>query len=136
MSTKYKSLYKITIILSIPLEISRKSFHFKKILIILFLTGSIIGLVLPSFSFAQKGQPLKMPENPAELKEIGKKFLDFFPMTLKKVWEEAVKIWKTMWGWVKNLWNNYIFSWLKSIWQKIFDFFLTSIWGRFKELVF
>ena len=79
----------------------------------------IITLISPSFSFAQEDQSLKAPESQEELGELGKKFLGFFPKALKGTWQEAVKIWRGMWGWFKSLWDSYIFPWFKSIWQKI-----------------
>ncbi len=95
----------------------------------------IFGLILPSFSFAQEDQAVGAPESSAELKEIGKKILEFFPMALKAAWQEVLKIWQKTWEWFKNLWNSYIFPFFQNIWQKISDFFLTSIWERFKKLI-
>ncbi|MBZ9569437.1 hypothetical protein KJA16_00760 [Patescibacteria group bacterium] len=87
----------------------------------------IFGLILPSFSFAQEDQPVKAPESSAELKEIGKKILEFFPMALKGAWQEVLKIWQGIWKWFKNLWDSYIFPFFQNIWQKISDFFRREI---------
>lgn len=106
-----------------------------KLLIILL----IIGLFLLSVqvAFAQK-----LPENLKDSKNIGQKILDSILGSLKKGWEETVKIWKNMWEWFKNIWNSYIFPFLKFIWQKILSFFLKSInkileniWQKIKELI-
>ena len=108
---------------------------------ILLITGLILSPLAnlafggPNFAFAQNDQTMKVPESSEELKEVGKKFLESIPKAIGGAWQEAVKIWRGMWGWFKNLWNSYIFPWFKSIWQKISNFFLTSVWERFKELI-
>lgn len=111
MSTKYKSLYKTIIILS------------------------IIGLILFSISFAQKDQVAEAPEALAELKEIGKKILKAFPKALKAVWQAGLDIWRGMWKWFKNFWDSYIFPFFENIWQKILDFFQSNILERFRKIM-
>jgi hypothetical protein len=105
---------------------------FYKIIIIF----SIISLILPNFTFAQENQTLKAPESTAELRELGKKFLELFPKAIKGAWQAAVEIWQEMWNFVKKAWNSYIFPWLQNIWGKIWNFFETSIFERFKKLIF
>jgi len=83
----------------------------------------IISLIAPSFSLAQEDQLLEKSESLEKLKESGKKFLEFFPKAIKRAWQEALKVWRKMADWIKNIWDSYIFPWLQSIWQKISDFF-------------
>jgi hypothetical protein len=106
------------------------------ILIIIGLILSTFSLTfLPQFSFANDNQFSGLPESSAELEDMGRKFVEFFPRIFKQAWEEAVKIWKTMWNWVKNIWTKYIFAWLKSIWQSIWDFFKEAIVRRFNKIM-
>lgn len=87
----------------------------------------------PSFVFAQK-----LPENFEDLKGIGKGLWDRFIQGLKGAWEEAVKIWKKVIGWIGNIWNSYIFPFLKFIWQKIWNFclqVLKTIWEKIVKTV-
>jgi len=111
--------------------IKDKSFY--KFIIIL----SIVSLILPDFSFSQK-----LPENFEDLKGIGKGLWDRFIQDLKEAWEEAVKIWKRMIGWIINIWKSYIFPFFKFIWQKIWNFFLKiinlileNIWQKIKDFI-
>jgi predicted PurR-regulated permease PerM len=105
----------------------------KKIIIILL----IISLILPSFSFGQK-----LPENWEDFQKIGQGLWDKFWQGLRNAWEEAIKIWKKVIGWIVNIWNSYIFPFLKFIWQKIWNFFLKiinlileNIWQKIKEMI-
>lgn len=109
----------------------------------------------------------KVPEAPKSLEEaktIGKEILWGFPQALKKPWQEAVKVWSKMAGWLVNFWNSYISPWLNDIWQRICSFLgkevekrkpevqeefekekqemkeevpktLKPLWERFKELI-
>jgi hypothetical protein len=74
----------------------------------------IICLVLPNLVFGQK-----LPENFEDFKKIGEGLWDKFLEGIKNAWQEAVKIWKKVIGWLINIWNSYIFPFLKFIWQKI-----------------
>jgi len=103
-------------------------------LIVIFL---IVGLVLPSLVFGQK-----MPENLGDFQKIGQGLWDKFLQGLKDAWQEALKIWKKVIGWLVNIWNSYIFPFLKFIWQKIWNFFLKiinlileNIWQKIKEFI-
>jgi len=86
----------------------------KKILII----AIICGVLLPSFSLAQK-QIIKVPETLEEAKEMGEKALKEawkqLPDILKKIWQEQVlPIWQKMWDWFKvNVWSK-IENWFKN----------------------
>ena len=100
-----------------------------KIIIILL----VVGLILPSFTFAQK-----LPENFEDFKEIGQGLWGRFIQGLKNAWEEAVKIWQKVIGWIGNIWKTYIFPFLKFIWQKIWNFFLKilkTIWEKIVKIV-
>jgi hypothetical protein len=97
----------------------------------------IIGLILPSFIFGQK-----LPENWEDFQKIGQGLWDKFLQRVKSAWQEAVKIWKKVIGWLVNIWNSYIFPFLKLIWQKIWNFFLKiinlileNIWQKIKEMI-
>jgi len=110
-----------------------KSNSFYKIVLVL----SIAVLILPDFIFGQK-----LPENFDDLKEIGEGLWDNFLQGVKNAWQEAVKIWKKVIGWLVNIWNSYIFPFLKFIWQKIWNFFLKiinlileNIWQKIKEFI-
>jgi phage-related protein len=90
----------------------------------------MIGLIIPSFAFGQK-----LPENFQGL-------WDKFWEGIKNAWQEAVKIWRKVIGWLVNIWNSYIFPFLKLIWQKIWNFFLKiinlileNIWQKIKEFI-
>jgi hypothetical protein len=97
----------------------------------------VVGLVLPSLVFGQK-----LPENFEDFKKIGQGLWDKFCQGVKNAWQEAVKIWKKVIGWLINIWNSYIFPFLKFIWQKIWNFFLKiinlileNIWQKIKEFI-
>ena len=90
-------------------------------------------LILPSLVFSQK-----LPENFEDFKEIGQGLWGRFIQGLKNAWEEAVKIWQKVIGWIGNIWKTYIFPFLKFIWQKIWDFFLKilkTIWEKIVKIV-
>lgn len=101
MSTRYKLFYKTIIILS------------------------IIGLLLPSFSFAQ----VEQPETLEEAKEMGEKALEVskkeLPGILEKIWEEDVlPLWEKMYNWF-----------MINIWPKIERWFKKEVEPRVKEEV-
>ena len=105
----------------------------KKLIVILL----IIGLVLPSLVFGQK-----LPENLEDFKGIGERILDKIWQGIRGAWQEAVKIWKKIWGWIVNIWESYIFPFFKFIGKKIFDFFrktintfLENLWLKIKEKI-
>lgn len=80
---------------------------------------SIVGLILPSFSFAQLTQP---PETLEEAKSVGLNILSQLPAAVKKVWqEEAWPFILKMWGWVKGFWDSYVGSRVESWWQKLLN---------------
>jgi len=90
----------------------------------------IVVLIFPGFAFSQK-----FPENFENLKGIGKGLWDRFIQGLKEAWEEAVKIWKKVIGWIGNIWKSYIFPFFESIWRKIWNFFLEKILEKIKGLM-
>lgn len=100
----------------------------------------IIGLILsplanlafggPNVSFAKEDKTLEAPESMAELKDIGKKFLESFPKALGAAWQATIDIWREIANFIKNLWNSYIFPWFQNIWQKICSFFRKEIGKR------
>ena len=90
----------------------------------------IVVLILPSFVFGQK-----LPETWEDFKGIGQRFLDNILGALKGAWQEAVKIWKKIIGWIGNIWKSYIFPFLEFIWQKIWNFFLEKILEKIKGLM-
>jgi len=90
-------------------------------------------LTLPSLVFGQK-----LPENFEDFKGVGGKILDKIWQGIKGAWEEAVKIWQKVIGWIGNIWNSYIFPFLKFIWQKIWNFcfkILKTIWEKIVKIV-
>jgi len=78
---------------------------------------AILGLLLPSFSFAQN-QAIEQPETFGEAKEMGEKALKTtqreLPGILDKIWKEDVlPVWQKMYRWFKiNIWPT-IESWFK-----------------------
>ncbi len=78
---------------------------------------AILGLLLPSFSFAQN-QAIEQPETFGEAKEMGEKALETtqreLPGILDKIWKEDVlPVWQKMYHWFKiNIWPT-IESWFK-----------------------
>ena len=105
-----------------------------KKLIIFFL---ILCLVLPSLVFGQE-----LPENLEDFKAMGERILDKIWQGIRGAWQEAVKIWKKIWGWIVNLFKSYIFPFFKFIWQKISDFFrkiintiLENLWQKIKNII-
>jgi len=90
----------------------------------------IIILIAPSFSFAQEDQLLEKSESLEEFKKSDKKFLEFFPKAIKGAWQEALKVWRKIADWIKNIWDSYIFPWIQGVWQKISDFFKKEVWER------
>jgi len=84
------------------------------------LTVSIMGVILPAFSFAQKTtQPLPAPSSWDEILAFGKKVLFFFPNAIKAAWQDAVQIWLKIAAFFDRVWDRYIFSKIKSLWNKI-----------------
>jgi len=84
----------------------------------------LLGILLPSFSLAQGGDQLQLPENMDEVQELGEKALEIgkkeLPGTIEKVWqEEVLPIWQKMYDIWSNWWDNTIQPWLDDIWQKI-----------------
>ena len=77
----------------------------------------ILGLLLPSFSFAQEA-PITLPETLEEAKEIGeraaKETIERLPGILEKIWkEEVLPIWQRMYDWfMTNVWPK-VESWFK-----------------------
>ena len=94
----------------------------------------IICLIFPAFTFGQE-----LPEDLEDFKNIGQRILDNILGALKEAWEEAVKIWKKVIGWIVNIFESYIFPFFKFVWQKIWNFFLKiinlileNIWQKIK----
>jgi len=84
----------------------------------------LLGILLPSFSLAQGGDQLQLPENMDEVQELGERALEIgkkeLPGTIEKVWqEEVLPIWQKMYDIWSNWWDNTIQPWLDDIWQKI-----------------
>ncbi len=76
----------------------------------------ILGLVFPSFGFAQGAQ---VPETLGEAKSFGMRILAGLPETIKDVWQnEALPFLQKTWEWVQNFWNTYIWSKIEPWWQK------------------
>jgi len=109
--------------LATPLEILRRKFT-AKTLLILFLTGSIISLFLPGFSWAQE-EPATI-EAPKTIEEIiawGKSFFqkirEQLPQIVEKIWkEEVLPVWKKMYETWLSWWNSFIKIRFQNLWQK------------------
>jgi hypothetical protein len=91
---------------------------------------AIIGLILPSFSFAQIGTESvkeKMPSVPEgwwnATKMFWGKFGGILANAFKKAWQSAVWFWQKMWGWFQNVWNHYIWPKFEWLWEKILILF-------------
>lgn len=98
-SPKYKSLYKIIIILSSVFAVSV--------------------LVLPGFCFSQAGggvAAIKAPENLGEAKDFTIMVLKSLPQGLKDGWRDAKEIFRKTWV---KWWHNSIKPWFQSVWQEI-----------------
>lgn len=114
----------------------------------------LLGFLLPSFSFAQEA-PITPPGTIEEAKEIGKRFLEKIPGTLKKIWrEEVLPFLQKIYNWLKEkIWDPYIGPFFKKEIEKrkpiIKEEFRKekkelkeeipkvgkSLWERFKELI-
>lgn len=84
---------------------------------------SIIGLILPSFSFAQ-GQTLSPPETTEEAKKIGERFIiesiENLPKMARESWRtDVLPVWQKMWDYFKGFWNLYFAQRVESFWQNI-----------------
>ena len=81
----------------------------------------IIGLILPSFCFAQEGT-IQMPQDMEEAKSFSFDILKRLPEAVKDVWQnQALPLWQNMWDWVKNFWNRYIADKVGELWQKFLN---------------
>ncbi|MFC1663771.1 hypothetical protein ACFL0A_01450 [Patescibacteria group bacterium] len=92
---------------------------------------SIVGLLLPSFTFAKQQPPIEAPETLDQAKEMGiqagQELQKSLPEILKRIWEEEVlPLWNKMWNWAKNLWNSFL-------WPKIENIFKGEVEPRLKE---
>ncbi len=73
----------------------------------------ILGLILPSFSFAQPA-PISPPETLDQAKQMGGKALEVskkeLPGILEKIWkEEILPLWQKMYDWFKKtVWQPYL----------------------------
>ena len=88
----------------------------KKILIFLL----VISFFFPLFSLATDIE-LKQPETMEEAKEMleegTKKAASDAPELVKKTWdEEVIPVWRKMWNWTKNTWNNYAKGSFSKLW--------------------
>ena len=86
----------------------------------------ILGLIAPSFSFAQP-QSFQTPETLEEAKEMGEKALgttqEKLPGILDKIWkEEILPVWEKMYNWF-----------MINIWPKIESWFKREVEPRVKE---
>ncbi|OGZ19094.1 MAG: hypothetical protein A2Z68_01695 [Candidatus Nealsonbacteria bacterium RBG_13_38_11] len=113
----------------------------------------IVGLLLPSFSFAQT-----IPETTEEAKALGEKMLQEgekqMPGLIEKMWnEEVFPIWQKMWRWLVSQINSRIVSWLHPEVEKRKEIFeenfpeekekmkeeakteAYSLWQKFKDLI-
>ncbi len=86
---------------------------------------SIIGLILPCFSFAQptttENEFQKAPNTLEEAKSFIINLITALPQGLKESWQKAQKIWQETWI---NWWKSYIEpcvsrtkNWIKNFWQ-------------------
>ena len=83
----------------------------------------LIGFLLPNFGLAQVSETAGPPQTFGEIKTMGLKALKFFPDILKKIWQETT-------GWLKKIWQSYIYPFLHKIWQKIDSLFGKEIEQR------
>ncbi len=44
-----------------------------------------------------------------------------FPETLKRIWQGAVEVWKSVFKWILNIWNRYIKPPLINFWNSFFN---------------
>ena len=90
----------------------------KKSILFLIITGCL----LPFFSFAQI-HSAGPPQSLEELKTAGLRALKFIPETSEKICQETT-------GWLKKIWQSYIYPFLHKIWQKIDSLFGKEIEQR------
>ena len=111
--SKYILLYKVIIILSIPV-----------------LFG---GLVLPNFCFSQAtNTAVQIPEDFEEAKGFGMKIIKSLPDATKGAWQEAKEIWQKTWV---KWWHNDIKPWFQTIWQQKIKPFADKIINKVKGLL-
>lgn len=119
---------------------------------------SIIGILIPSFSFAQLTEA---PKTLDDAKGVSLDILGKLPDAIKKVWNnEAWPFILKMWTWAKDVWDKYLGDKVGELWQKFLDFIGkkapdlqkefekertemqqdapkvgNSLWQKFKELI-
>ena len=101
-----------------------------KYLIYFLIIGFLLVTVRPVI-FAQK-----MPEAPKTLEEartIGEQLLFGFPEVLKKIWQEALGIFRQIFNWFKNIWDSYIYPWLRGLLIKEVEKRKPEVQKKFEE---
>jgi len=101
-----------------------------KYLIYFLIIGFLLVTVRPVI-FAQK-----MPEAPKTLEEartIGERILFVFPEVLKKIWQEALGIFRQIFNWFKNIWDSYIYPWLRGLLIKEVEKRKPEVQKKFEE---
>lgn len=80
---------------------------------------------------------VQAPETIEEAQEFGIQILQGLPGAMQEVWRtQALPLWTSMWGIVKNTWDTTVFSWVKGLWDQILSLFGQEIEKRkplFKE---
>jgi len=108
--------------------------NYIKCLSIFLITGFLLTLAAP-LSFAQQDQGFQeLPKTIEEAKPFGERVLRSFPDALKKIWQEALTICKTILGWFKGFWYSYISPFLQNIWYRINSFLGREIEKRKPEI--
>jgi len=78
----------------------------------------------------------KIPEAPKTLEEartIGEQLLFGFPEVLKKIWQEALGIFRQIFNWFKNIWDSYIYPWLRGLLIKEVEKRKPEVQKKFEE---
>ncbi|MEK7503384.1 MAG: hypothetical protein AAB577_00125 [Patescibacteria group bacterium] len=111
----------------------------------------MINIVLASFPLAALAQ--EVPQTVGDAQALGLNILQRLPNAVRDIWQnQALPIWRSMWAWVKNLWDNTLGSKVQGLWEKLWGLtgqktpdvkgefqkekqeMQKDLWERFKDL--
>lgn len=111
----------------------------------------IIGLLAPTFSFAQNAE---VPQTVEEAESLGLNILEKLPGAIKDIWQhQALPVWMNMWVWTKGFWQSTLGAKVENLWVKFLKLIgkeapdikgefqkeqqemKKDLWERFKDLL-